>query len=322
MSGRRTVLFSVLLLSLGLYACSWDPKKPFEREAPEVNRAIASLDAGDVDAAAKLLADYLQTGACAEGNIGTPERLRARPQGSFDLGLAMFGVAERYGQRFGDEESEGKDTTGHGGPSEAANGARKGEIECALRIVRAFAADAQTPLPVRARAYYLEGNLQFMDKRYKDAVSSYDRALALVPGAPDAGDDTGLDAAWNRAIALRREDDKKDAGQDASPDANNDGGGDSGSDGGNDASDNKDGGDNKDSGKDDKKPDAGNDAGNDDDKKPDAGPPPPAQDAGAKPPPRSQDDRMLDQLENAPTVQQEAAKKQAQKRAVRGSADK
>jgi hypothetical protein len=31
---------------------------------------------------------------------------------------------------------------------------------------------------------------------------------------------------------------------------------------------------------------------------------------------------MLDQLENAPTVQQEAAKKQAQKRAVRGSADK
>jgi hypothetical protein len=56
------------------------------------------------------------------------------------------------------------------------------------------------------------------------------------------------------------------------------------------------------------------------------GGPPPKQDedAGPPPPPKAnQDERMLDQLENAPTVQQEAAKKNAQKRrVVRGMADK
>ena len=48
----------------------------------------------------------------------------------------------------------------------------------------------------------------------------------------------------------------------------------------------------------------------------DAAPPPPKDTPDAAPPPPSkanQDERMLDQLENAPTVQQEAARKQAGK---------
>ena len=53
-------------------------------------------------------------------------------------------------------------------------------------------------------------------------------------------------------------------------------------------------------------------------------PPPSAPDAGAPPPPKeNQDERMLDQLENAPTVQEEDAKRRARDhRRVRGMADK
>ena len=68
------------------------------------------------------------------------------------------------------------------------------------------------PGEVRARAHYLSGNLAFLDGDYEDAVTAYDRALVLTPGEADSGDPVGRDAAWNRAIALRRIDDKKDAG--------------------------------------------------------------------------------------------------------------
>ena len=131
----------------------------------------------------------------------------------------------------------------------------------------------------------------------------------------------GRDAAWNRAIALRRIEDKKDAGNDGG----NDGGGDSG-----DSGDNKDGGDDKpDSGK----PDAGKDAGGKDSGAKDSGsndekpPPKPDEKKDKQPPPpppsrQNQDERMLDQLENAPTVQQETARKMGQRRQVRGMSDK
>ncbi len=79
------------------------------------------------------------------------------------------------------------------------------------------------PIDLRARAHYLAGNLEFLRREYQSAVDAYDGALKLIPGLPnDAGDGIGRDAAWNRAIALRRiedEDKKKDAGQDGSPDA-------------------------------------------------------------------------------------------------------
>jgi hypothetical protein len=315
-------------------ACGWDPSRPFDRDAPQVTEALRYYDAGEAGSAADLLQDYLTTGACSDGNIGTPLRVRERPNGSFDLGLSLFKIAESFGQRFGDEEND----AGSSDPN------RTKQVDCALRIVRAIAEDLAQPVNLRARARYLEGNLLFMTADYKAAVTAYDHALELVPGMGDAGpigtntdggkvayasDGTGRDAAWNRAIALRRIEDKKDAGNDAAPP---DGGGDGGNDqndpdsGKND--DNKDAGNDdkdKDSGKNDpKEPDAGKDSGSDEQNKP-----PPKKDEKEKeeekpPPPsrQSQDDRILDQLENAPTVQQEAAKKHGKARKVRGLADK
>jgi hypothetical protein len=315
-------MLCVCAASLVVAACGWNPSKPFEREAPPVKQAISLLDGGDATAAATTLEEYLSTGPCAEGSIGVPDILKKRPDGTFDLGLSLFKVGESFGGRFGDEESaESKD--------EAALSRRRLQVDCALRIVRAIASDETQSVELRARAHYLEGNLEFLAGEYEEAVHAYDEALVLAPAENDAGDPVGRDAAWNRAIALRRIEDKKDAGQDASNDASNDatkdspndaskdapsesGGKDGGKDGGND------GGGGSDAGKDSGAPDAGQDA------EPQA--PPPQQDqpdAAPPPPPRAnQDDRILDQLENAPTVQQEQLRRMGPRRRVRGMQDK
>ncbi len=329
---RRTS-FAALALALVVAACGWDPSRPFDREAPQVNQALHAYDAGEAGPAADLLQEYLTTGACSEGNIGTPARLRERSFGSFDLGLALFKLAEQYGHRFGDEEND----AGFLDPS--LKGLRAAQVDCALRIVRAVAEDPSQPVALRARARYLEGNLLFLTAAYKESVTAYDAALELVPAMGDAGpiganldggkvtyapDPLGRDAAWNRAVALRRIEDKKDAGQDASPpDGGGDGGNDQSPPDGGKKNDDKDAGnDDKDSGGKDNK-DAGKDSGGDEQNKP----PPkkdPKEDEPKPPPPsrQSQDDRILDQLENAPTVQQETARKQGRARKVRGMADK
>jgi tetratricopeptide (TPR) repeat protein len=338
MSARRLFRHcfgAVAISSAFVVACGWDPSRPFERESPQVREAIGLLDGGDAQVSGELLEDYLTTGACKEGNIGTPPRVRERSNGSFDLGLAMFQVAEKYGRRFGEEEVDAGNE-GEGAP--VLRNQRNEQVDCALKLVRAVSTDPSQPVDLRARARYLEGNLLFLNRAYEEAVRAYDAALELAPGMHDSGPITaseagrvynadllGRDAAWNRAIALRRIEDKKDAGNDAGNDGGNDGGGDGGGDSG-EKNDNKDGGsdDKPDSGKPDSggKPDAGNDAGDDSNKpkpdkpeeKPDAAPPPSRQ---------NQDERMLDQLENAPTVQQEAARKQGQKRRpARGMSDK
>ncbi len=294
-----------------LVACStWNPSRPFEREAPPVNEAIAQLDAGDAATAAATLEEYLSTGACKEGSIGLPESVRRLPNGSFDLGLALFKIGEAYGQRFGDEEIDA-------GVPDAVRQKRAAQIACALEIAQNVASDASAPVDLRARARYLEGNLDFLGSDYEAAVRAYDAAIGLSPGWTDAGDPVGRDAAWNRAIALRRIEDQKDAGHDAAPDGPP---GDSGQpspdasspDGG------KPDGGGGDSGTP-PPPDGGNDAGEDASQ-----PPPPPPDAGPPPPPKeTQDDRILDQLENAPTVQEEDAKRRAQThRRVRGMEDK
>jgi hypothetical protein len=327
----------VLLALAGalVVACSWDPTRPFDREAPEVNQALGRYDAGQADAAAELLEDYLTTGACKEGNIGTPLRVRDRPNGSFDLGLAMFKVAEAYGHRFGDEEIDA------GLADSTVMGYRSGQVECALRVVRTVAEDGAQPAMLRMRARYLEGNLLFLTAAYKEAVSAYDEALELGPamgdagpigastegGAPYTADSVGRDAAWNRAVALRRIEDKKGDGG-----SQNDGGGDAGGTEGNNDQ-NKDAGSPKDAGskgpknkKDKKDKDAGKDQ-EDKDKKKDKEPQSEPDAGGGEPPPppsrQSQDDRILDQLENAPTVQQEAARIRGKNHKVpRGMADK
>jgi tetratricopeptide (TPR) repeat protein len=312
----RSLLCAGFAATILVAACGWSPSRPFDRQSPAVSNAIQNLaDGGDATAAASTLEDYLTTGPCSDGNIGTPETLRKRADGTFDLGLSLFRIGESFGRRFGEEDFDAGD------PKE--KGLRAAEVGCALRILEQMAGDETVPLDLRARARYLEGNLDFLDGEYEEAVRAYDRALTLAPGS-DAGDKVGRDAAWNRAIALKREEDKKkDAGHDASHDAHNEGGQDGGHDSGHDSGGSHDsGGGGQDSGH-----DAPHDSGGGQDQssgKPDSPPPPPKpQDASEPPAPKeSQDERMLDQLESAPTVQQEAAKKMAARHRVRGMADK
>ncbi|APR83752.1 Hypothetical protein A7982_09101 [Minicystis rosea] len=214
----------------------WDPRQPFERNAPEVDEAIHELDAGKPQNAETLLEQYLGTGPCrADAGIAVPDAIRQKHAGSFDLGLTLFQLGERYGHRFGDEEgSDG------GADEEALMAKRSMEIDCALAIVHAIAQDPKVPTELRARARYLAGNLELLRRKYEEAVKEYDQALALVPGILEeaGGDGIGRDAAWNRAIALRRQQELQDAGTDA-PDASD---GDDGSDG-SDAADGSDGSD-------------------------------------------------------------------------------
>jgi tetratricopeptide (TPR) repeat protein len=311
----RAVLgtFAVLaLVSLVASGCGWDPSRPFDRNAPAVSRALEDLDAGDASSAATRLEEYLSTGQCKEGVIGTPEFLRLRPSGAFDLGLALFRIGERFGRRFGEEEIDA-------GVDQASRSKRHSETECASRVVAAVAESLDTSPAFRARARYLQGNLAFLDGDYESAVRDYDRALVLSPGEADASDSIGRDAAWNRSIALRRIDDKKDAGSDSGPP---DSGGD-GASGQPDAAGSDSGGSKDSGGQPPKEAGDGRDSGEDSGsppRTPDAGPEP-REDASPPPPSVDQDDRMLDQLENAPTLQQEEAKRTA-KRQVRGMADK
>jgi len=289
---------------------------PFMRHAPPVDQAIVALDAGDASAAVDLLSQYLTTGKCEGGNIGTPDNVHQKHNASFDLGLGLFRIAEQFGRRFGEEES-----FGDAGPTpeeEARLAQRRDQIDCALRIVRLAAADPAVPIDLRARANYLAGNLEFLRREYASAVKAYDLALQLIPGLPgDAGDGIGRDAAYNRALALLREQEQKDKKKDAAPpDAPPpDAGADSerGDSGNGDKNDKNDKNDKQDSGKNQDQPDSGK---NDDQDKsgPDGGPP-----ERDKPPPEperqspsvNQDERILDMLERAPTLQQHDARNRA-----------
>ena len=319
MKHRAWLLVVLALGCAALSACSWNPKKPYEREAPEVKDAIKLYEAHDASAAAHTLEDYLSTGPCSEGSIGTPDFVKKRPNGTFDLSLSLFAVAESYGARFGDEnKGKGGDDAVHK-IGQSLDSPRSGTVECALRVLAAINEERDVPLEVRAQARYLQGNLHFLNAKYKDAVLAYDASLTLMPAtrrvgaSPDAGTTPSEDAAWNRAIALRRdEDESKDAGPDAAP---NDGGdkGDGGEKGDG-------GGENPDAGS--QNPDAGNqgeDGGSGDQSQDPSeakkAQPDPAQDRAG------QEDRILDQFDNAKTVQQEAARK-AGKRHPRGLVDK
>lgn len=316
--------FGLVVAMAGAVAgCSgWDPRSPFEHNAPEVDEALRELDAGRMQPAEATLERYLGLAACsADAGINLPPSIRQKPNGAFDLGLTLFALGEQFGQRFGDEErADG------GSPREQALAEKRAlEVGCALIVVRAIAADPTVPMELRARANYLAGNLEFLLKKYEDAVKAYDEALGLVPGlhAEAGGDAIGRDAAWNRAIALRRQQDQADAGKDA-PDSADGSDGDGGSDAadagdGSDGSHGDDGGDKGDAGKDGgDRGDAGKDGGgrdggdNDDGgAAPEPPPPQPATPDSASP---QQDSRILEQLEQAPSYQGQEAKQRANAR--------
>jgi len=345
---RRAAPAVLLLLSVcalfGLGGCSNEHlDRAFTRNAPVVDKAIEALEKNDAGAAARELTSYLGTGPCHEGSIGATPQLADRPQASFDLGLAQFQIGERYGARFGEDQGKQEDD-----PQLLAQ--RSAEVACALSVLEQVVARRNLPIQLRAEAHYLLGNLEFLRHEYRAAVAHYNRALELIPGQePGQEAETpsavGRDAAHNRALALRRAEEDKpkppdhpDAGpppehSDAGPDPDQK------------DQDQKDQ-DKKDQDKKDpeeKKPDEPKDQPDQDEKDQDqqdqqqkqqdqqnpspdskqnqqapSPEPPPhgqAEQKDAPPPPPhglslSQDDKALDQLERAPTVQQEAARAQ------------
>jgi Ca-activated chloride channel homolog len=313
-------------LSLLLLSCEEQRKNLFIRHSPKVDQAIvAMLDAGDAGASVDILQNYLSTGKCDAGNIGTPESVTKLQHASLDLGLALFRVAESFGLRFGE-----RTPTSQGGRDPAADQAtaeRGNQVDCALRVVGSITALDNVALDLQAQAFYLTGNLHFLRDEWNQAIQAYDLALRLVPGvANDASDGIGRDAAWNRAIALQRQKEKPppDAGNDAS--APPDGGqGDAG-----DSEDNRDSGAAPDAGSNGKQPNQP--------EQPDAGSPQQPPDAGhnggdaaapEQPQPQPEQpqkpedaaERVLEMLDQTPTLQEHEAKALAGRR-VRGMEDK
>ncbi len=309
---------------------------PFMRNAPAVDDALTRLDAGDPKAATELLESYLSTGECKNGEIGTPESVKTKENASFDLGLALFKVAERFGGRFGEDPKSPSGPGVPAPPGAAPDDRRAAEIDCALRVVRMAAADGSGSAEFKARAEYLAGNLEFLRQAYEDAVVAYDVSLKLSPAKPGEADSVAARAAWNRAIALRRIEDRKQPDAGTPPPDHQDGGPPKTSpDAGNGQSKNDDKDKNQDQ-KDDKK-NPSNDKNEPDDKKnqneqkqaenkPENPPKPsPSDDQRAQKPPSgsaNQDERMLDDLEQAPTVQEEHAKRNAARARVVGMEDK
>lgn len=318
------------LLSAQLAGCdSKAVDRVFTRRAPEVDRGIAALEAHDAGAAVQHLSGYLGTGPCQDGAIGAPPLISERPQASFDLGLALFRIAERYGSRFGEDQGRQEEN-----PQLLA--ARSAEVACALSVLEHIAGRRNVPLEQLAEAHYLLGNLEFLRREYKAAVAHYQRALELVPGAEEeTAPAVGRDAAHNRALALRRAEEDKpppppdagppgDAGSPDEPPPPSDGGqpqpkdGDQNQDQDQDQQNKDQNQDEQEQSQDQQNPDPQKDQqGKDQQGKdqqpnqqaPDGHPPqpPPQQEHGLS---LSQDEKALDQLERAPTVQQEAARAQ------------
>jgi Ca-activated chloride channel homolog len=309
--------------------------KVFTRHSPDVDDAISAFEGHDAGAAERQLSGYLGLAPCREGTINASPALADRAQASFDLGLVLFRIGEKFGRRFGEDPGKAQEDA-------HLLAKRSGEVACATSVVRELVGRGTLPIDLRAQAYYLLGNLEFLRREYEAAVSSYDHALTLVPGddAPTALG-VGRDAAHNRALALRlRDESKPPPPPDAGPPQPGDGGtppdeppphSDAGKnqpkdDKGDQDKDKKDKQDQKDEPKDDqqdqedqKKPEQ-EQSQNDDDKGKDQPSPqdqqqkPEQKEQKSAPPPQtlslSQDDKMLDQLERAPTVQQEAARAQ------------
>lgn len=316
-SAARTA--PVLSILCFLLSCSEYRENLFKRHSPDVDQAIAALDAGEAGTAVDLLSRYLSTGKCDNGAIGIPARVRDLPNASFDLGLALFRMAEQFGQRFGDDPKGGDSQEAPEDQEQQAK--RNSQVDCALRIAQAIALQSGLPAELRARAAYLAGNLNFLRGDYSSAVESYNSALRLVPGLSSKSADTvGLDAAHNRAIALRRveEEEKKKGDSDQgdgekNPDAGPDDAGKTPEPKPNDAKQpepEKDAGKDSDSSQGNSDPkDTKQDEPEKDGPKPDPG----AEDA--EPPARAEqpqkDQRILDQLEQAPTFQEHDAKNRA-----------
>jgi hypothetical protein len=304
-------------------ACSFDLGKLFMRDDPQVEEARQALEAStagqdaDLPGARTNLEQILTFRCDADGGR---DLVIDRPGASIDLGLVLFRTSELIGRKFGDEEIDG----GTPEADEQILEARARELECAQLFLIRLAEDPATDPKIAMRARYLLGNFAFLAKRYADAIARYDQVLLAHPargtevadaGAPADEDAVARAAAWNRAIALKRLEDKKDAGPDAPdsrpPDAAD--GGDTGNDGGDTGND---GGDTGKDGGEDGAQDTGGGANDSGSSEPDTGsgqdtsPPAPAS-ASVAPPPSSSavDLRELDRFDKAAPLDLDFKKK-------------
>jgi Ca-activated chloride channel family protein len=334
----KSALLPLLVMALwqGASGCnSATVDELFTRNAPAVDDAISALEARDAGAAEQHLTSYLGLAPCSDGTINASAALADRAQASFDLGLALFQIGERFGGRFGDDPGRAREDA-------RVLAKRSAEVSCALAVVSQLVERPSLPLELRAQAYYLLGNLEFLRREYEAAVASYDRALTLIPGDDaQTAPAVGRDAAHNRALALRLRDENEPPPEpDAGPPPEQGDGGSSDEKG--DQEDQKDQDqkkqdqDNQDDEKQDEQDQKEQQQDQQDQKdrqqdqqdqqqeqkpqdgaqnqpSPDDSHPEPKEEKGAPPPQQmslSQDDKMLDQLERAPTVQQEAARAQ------------
>ena len=208
--------------------CACDLGKLFDRADPVVEQARAAIDAsyGDTDAnlpgVRRDLEDLLHFRCDADAGL---DRVNELANGSVDLGLLVFRLAEQIGHRFGDEDVDA------GPDGEAMAAERAKQLDCIKALLTRLVAEPRTPQSLVLKSFYLLGNFAFLAKKYQEAIDHYDRALtlhaasgtpAIDSGAPATDDDVARAAAWNRAIALQRLEDQKDAGDDAKKDAQQD----------------------------------------------------------------------------------------------------
>ncbi len=179
----------------------WNPKRPFERNSPNVEEAIRQVEKGNLITASTILEDDLGTGPCKKGTLDLSKEVRERGDASFDLGIVLFRIAETFGKPFGEEEISMEEQS-----QDPKAEMRKDNVGCALILTLAIGSEETLSTELRARAKYLSGNLEFLRGNYKDAVGYYNEALLLAPGVPESskGDILGRDIAYNRAIALLR----------------------------------------------------------------------------------------------------------------------
>lgn len=334
--GKTTAALLCLLLN---NACAKVEERVFTRYSPDVDNAIGNLDSKDAGDAHQILSSYLNTGTCKGGEIGAPPTLREKPFAAYDLGLALFDLAERFGGRLGEPAPQPDD------PNAAPTLAKRSqEVDCALRVTRAVANDPSVPLDLRAKAFFLSGNLEFLRHDYKNAVQSYNEALRLVPGgvlnqgSSQATADFGADTAFNRALALALAEEQEknkpkppdagtpppDAGQSSdqssSDESTNDQSSGEQSGNSNDSTSHENSTEPQDKGSSDANPNPTSDGqtsgANDNNAQNSSGQessaaasnspaaqPPPAASQAREPPSQNQDERMLDALERAPMFQ-------------------
>jgi Ca-activated chloride channel homolog len=217
------------------------------------------------------------------------------------------------------------------------------ELDCALRLLSPLAENEGESAALRARALYLMGQVEMKKGEFEAAAEAYTRGLRFVPAEPEGkGDALGRDLAFNRSIALRRalekqEEEKKKQDQDKKDqdkkdqDKKDQDKKDQDQDKKDQDQDKKDQGQDKKDQDQDKK-DQDQDKKDQDQDKKDQPEPTKPQESGEKqtePEPQndgateehppeerrspqiSQDDRILDQLEETPTLQEQTAKKRA-----------